>query len=58
MGYPELAALDIAAGRLVQPFEKTVQHPWSYYIVVAESRTGDPNTETFCDWLRSEIGSS
>ena len=34
MGYVELAAIDIAEGRLIQPFATEVQHPWSYYIVI------------------------
>jgi LysR family glycine cleavage system transcriptional activator len=41
MGYVELAAIDLAEGRLVQPFAAAVQHPWSYYIVIPEDNVGD-----------------
>ena len=56
MGYVELAAIDIAEGRLIQPYATEVQHPWSYYIVVPEGSVGDLQTEIFCDWLRAEVG--
>ena len=55
MGYVELAASDLATGRLVQPFEMEVQHPWSYYIVMPEDNVSDPKTRLFCDWLRREV---
>ena len=56
MGYVELATIDIAEGRLIQPFATEVQHPWSYYIVVPDGSVGDLQTEIFCDWLRAEVG--
>jgi LysR family glycine cleavage system transcriptional activator len=58
MGYVELAAIDLAEGRLVQPFAAAVQHPWSYYIVIPEDNVGDLQTAIFCDWLRAEVGRS
>lgn len=57
MGYLELAADDLATGRLVQPFEVKVRHPWSYYIVLPEDNIGDPQTQVFCDWLRQHANS-
>ena len=54
MGYVELATMDLAEGRLVQPFEMEVQHPWSYYIVIPEDNVGDLKTAIFSDWLRAE----
>jgi LysR family glycine cleavage system transcriptional activator len=56
MGYVELASIDLAEGRLVRPFTKEIQHPWSYYIVIPEDNVGDLQTAIFCDWLRAEIG--
>lgn len=55
MGYVELAENDLATGRLVQPFELEVRHPWSYYIVVPEDNVGDRQTRLFSDWLRREV---
>ena len=54
MGYVELAADDLVTGRLVQPFDLEVRHPWSYYIVIPEDNVGDPQTKLFSDWLRRE----
>lgn len=55
MGYVELAAGDLADGKLVQPFATKVQHPWSYYIVIPEDNVGDRQVKVFCDWLRAEL---
>lgn len=57
MGYVELAADDLSTGRLVQPFDVEVQHPWSYYIVIPEDSVDDRQTRLFCDWLRLEAAS-
>lgn len=55
MGYVELAADDIAAGRLVQPFAAQIEHPWSYYIVTPDDESANPLVDVFCDWLRTEM---
>jgi LysR family glycine cleavage system transcriptional activator len=55
MGYVELAAIDIAEGRLVRPFAAEVRHPWSYYTVIPEDNVGDLPTGIFSDWLRAEV---
>jgi len=55
MGYIELAAGDIAEGRLVRPFAAEVQHPWSYYVVIPQDNVADLQVEIFCDWLRTEV---
>ncbi|MEM8499209.1 MAG: transcriptional regulator GcvA [Pseudomonadota bacterium] len=55
MGYVELAADDLAAGRLVQPFAAQIEHPWSYYIVTPEDDSASPLADVFCDWLRAEM---
>lgn len=54
MGYVELATDDLANGRLVQPFDFIVKHPWSYYIVIPVDNTDDYQTQLFCDWLRQQ----
>lgn len=54
MGYLELAAVDIAAGRLVQPFRQVVRHPWSYYIVRPAGQATHRDAEIFREWLRTE----
>ncbi len=55
MGYVELAKDDLAKGKLVQPFELVVKHPWSYFIVIPEDNIGDNHTTLFCDWLRQQM---
>ncbi len=55
MGYLELAEIDMAEGRLLRLFDESVQHPWSYYIVVPEGRTEEEQTIAFCEWLRSQV---
>lgn len=57
IGYLELARDDIAAGRLVQPFEATISHPWSYYLVTPANQQNSREVELFCEWLRSEVRS-
>ena len=56
IGYLELAATDLAAGRLVQPIDFAVRHSFSYFLVYAASRAQDPKIAAFRDWIRDEIG--
>ncbi|WP_282609954.1 transcriptional regulator GcvA [Pelagibius sp. Alg239-R121] len=51
IGYTELAEPDLRSGRLIQPFELTVRHSFSYYIVYPEYRQDDPQIQAFRDWL-------
>jgi LysR family transcriptional regulator, glycine cleavage system transcriptional activator len=50
-----LVAYDIAAGRLVEPFD--LPTPWrhSYYLGLANEARDRPETLLFCDWLREEV---
>lgn len=50
-----LVAYDIAAGRLVEPFD--LPTPWrhSYYLGLANDARDRPETLLFCDWLREEM---
>jgi len=54
MGYIELAAEDLTKNKLVRPFELTVKHPWSYFIVTPEDKIKDHQTQLFCNWLREQ----
>jgi len=49
-----LAAEDIAAGKLVTPFELTVPIASAYYLVCAEHATTRPAVAAFSEWLMSE----
>jgi LysR family transcriptional regulator, glycine cleavage system transcriptional activator len=49
-----IAAGDIAAGRLVQPFELKVPLPSAYYVVSPESQADQPHVAAFRNWLLEE----
>ena len=51
MGYLELAAADIEAGRLVRPFPFAVAHHFSYYLVYEGARAREPGIAAFRDWV-------
>ena len=51
MGYVELAAADIEAGRLVRPFPFVVPHHFSYYLVYEGARRTEPGIAAFRDWI-------
>ncbi len=51
MGYVELAAADIEAGRLVRPFPFAVPHHFSYYLVYDRARRTEPGISAFRDWI-------
>ncbi|MGI9235060.1 MAG: transcriptional regulator GcvA [Woeseiaceae bacterium] len=58
MGYLELAAGDIAEGRLVRPLAAEVRHSWSYYTVIPIDNDADLQVSIFSDWLRAEVARS
>ena len=49
-----LAADDLAAGRLVQPFADTVPTDYSYWLVAPEAAAERPKIKAFRDWLLAE----
>lgn len=49
-----LAADDLAAGRLVRPFELSVPVDFGYYIVCPKHRMKEPKVSAFAAWLREE----
>jgi LysR family glycine cleavage system transcriptional activator len=55
LGRRSLAAADIAAGRLVCPFELTLPTEFGYYLVCPESDADRPKVAAFRDWLIAEI---
>ena len=55
LGATPLVDDDLAAGRLVKPFELTLSGEWAYYVVYPENRVGEPNIETFRDWTLAEV---
>jgi LysR family glycine cleavage system transcriptional activator len=49
-----LAAGDLAAGRLVQPFEVSLPHDLAYYLVSPEATAEQPRIKAFRAWLLAE----
>jgi LysR family glycine cleavage system transcriptional activator len=53
----QLAAADIAAGRLTVPFEDDSQPlHFAYWLIWRRGRTVSPSLKAFMDWLREEAG--
>jgi LysR family transcriptional regulator, glycine cleavage system transcriptional activator len=46
---------DLAAGRLVQPFDLVVEADRSYWLVYPKARKRSPKIQAFRDWVLSEI---
>ena len=55
LGWRDLAADDIAAGRLVQPFSLALPLGPSFYLVYPQAYTDRPKIAAFRDWLIEEI---
>ena len=49
-----LAADDLAAGRLVRPFDLSVPVDFAYYVVCPPDKIDVPKVRLFCDWLCAE----
>ena len=54
LGRLSLAAADLAAGRLVMPFELSLALAPSYYVVYPEATADRPKVTAFRDWLMEE----
>ena len=54
IGYLELAEADLAAGRLVRPFDLAVRHGLSYHLVYPAARRDEPDLAAFRRWMLSE----
>lgn len=53
-----LAADDIAAGRLVRPFDVSFPVQFCYWLVAPEHTADRPATGAFREWLLSEVGAT
>jgi LysR family glycine cleavage system transcriptional activator len=49
-----LAASDLAAGRLVKPFDVSLPARWAYYLVCPRAMRDNPKIIAFRDWLLAE----
>lgn len=54
LGRTSLAAADLAAGRLVQPFALTLPTDFGYFLVAPETTAGRPKVAAFRDWIVEE----
>ncbi len=54
LGRSALAAADLAAGRLVKPFDFSLPAAWAYYVVCPEVTAERPKITAFRDWLMDE----
>ena len=52
-----LLADDLAAKRLVRPFDLSLPMPFGYYVVVTERALTQPNVAAFFDWIIAETKS-
>jgi LysR family glycine cleavage system transcriptional activator len=49
-----LAANDLAAGRLVRPFDVSLPARWAYYLVYPQASRDNPKIVAFREWLLAE----
>ena len=54
LSYPVLAAADIAAGRLLMPFDFGVPLVYAYYLVSPDAAAGQPAITAFREWITAE----
>lgn len=55
LGSSVLVADDLAAGRLIRPFEHSTPVNFAYYLVCLETRAEQPRIAAFRDWLLTEV---
>jgi LysR family glycine cleavage system transcriptional activator len=53
-----LAADDLAAGRLVKPFDIAIPTEYAYYVVCPKATSHHPKIAAFREWLLDEAGAS
>jgi LysR family glycine cleavage system transcriptional activator len=58
LGRSALVSADLAAGRLVRPFDLTLKSRWNYYVVYPEGALRHRKVRAFRDWLFSEMATS
>lgn len=54
LGRSALVSADLAAGRLIRPFDLALKSRWSYYAVYPEGALRHKKIKAFRDWLFSE----
>lgn len=57
LGRSTLVSADLAAGRLVRPFDLALKSRWKYYVVYPEGALRQKKVRMFRDWLISEMTS-
>jgi LysR family glycine cleavage system transcriptional activator len=55
LGRSALVSADLAAGRLVRPFEHALPSRWRYYVVYPEGALRQHKVQLFRDWLFEEM---
>lgn len=55
LGRSALVSADIAAGRLVRPFDLALKSRWSYHVVYPDGALRQRKVRTFRDWLFAEM---
>jgi LysR family glycine cleavage system transcriptional activator len=55
LGRSALVSADLAAGRLVRPFELSLKSRWKYYVVYPEGALRHRKVEVFRNWLFGEM---
>lgn len=55
LGRESLATSDIAAGRLIRPFELTLQTDFAYYLVRPDVAEDRPKVAAFRQWILEEV---
>jgi LysR family glycine cleavage system transcriptional activator len=55
LGRSALVSADLAAGRLVRPFDLALKSRWKYYVVYPDGALRHQKVKAFRDWLFSEM---
>lgn len=55
LGRTALIAADLAAGRLIKPFELALAAEWAYYVVYPPRALARPKVAAFRNWLFAEV---
>jgi LysR family transcriptional regulator, glycine cleavage system transcriptional activator len=55
LGRSALVSADVAAGRLVRPFDLALKSRWQYYVVYPEGALRQKKVKAFRDWLFEEM---
>lgn len=55
LGRSALVSADLAAGRLVRPFDLALESRWKYYVVYPDGALRQKKVKAFRDWLFSEM---